>query len=150
MKSWKAAMVEKDKALVVDVDGTLCPIKQSGESYADMVPEPLMLAKIRALHKDGWRIILHSARGMRSNEGNAGMIGKNVAPVMLRWLADHDIPFDELHLAKPWPGKQGFYIDDRAVRPREFVELDFDALNALLERDRLALPASTADEEGNA
>ncbi|MEO0678804.1 MAG: capsular biosynthesis protein [Pseudomonadota bacterium] len=136
-------MIEEEKALVVDVDGTLCPIKRPGERYADMPPEPRMLAKLRALHAEGWRIILHSARGMRSNEGNVGRIGKHVAPDMLRWLAEHDVPFDELHLAKPWPGRQGFYIDDRAVRPREFVELDFDALNALVERDRLAKTAET-------
>ena len=138
-------MIEQDKVLVVDVDGTLCPVKRSGESYADLLPEPRMLAKIRALHADGWHIILHSARGMRSNDGNPGRIGKVVAPVMLDWLAKHDIPFDELHLSKPWPGHQGFYIDDRSVRPREFVELDFDALNALVERDRLAVPDAGGD-----
>lgn len=132
-------MVETEKALVVDVDGTLCPIKGAGESYADMIPEPRMLAKIRALHAEGWHIIIQSARGMRSNDGNVGKIGKNVAPTMLDWLVKHDIPFDELHLAKPWPGRQGVYIDDRAVRPREFVELSFDEMNALMDRDRLAV-----------
>lgn len=130
-------MIETEKALVVDIDGTLCPIKQSGESYADMIPEPQMLAKLRALHAEGWVIILHSSRGMRSNDGNPGKVTKNVGPTLLNWLAEHDIPFDELHLAKPWPGHQGFYIDDRAVRPREFVKLDFDELNALLDRDRI-------------
>ena len=130
-------MIESEKALVVDIDGTLCPIKQSGESYADMIHEPRMLAKLRALHAEGWVIILHSSRGMRSNDGNPGKIVKNVGPTLLNWLAEHDIPFDELHFAKPWPGHQGFYIDDRAVRPREFVKLDLDELNALLDRDRI-------------
>lgn len=141
-------MVETEKALVVDVDGTLCPIKQPGEHYEDMVPEPRMLARIRELHADGWHIILHSARGMRSNDGNVGKIGKNVAPGMLKWLAKHEIPFDELQLAKPWPGRQGFYIDDRAVRPREFLELGFEALEALVEQDRVARSsnAGTANE----
>lgn len=133
-------MIETEKALVVDIDGTLCPIKRPGERYGDMVPEPRMLARLRALHAEGWAIILHSARGMRSNDGNPGRIARNVAPELLRWLAAHDIPFDELHLAKPWPGHHGFYVDDRAVRPREFVELGFDDLNALVERDRIAVP----------
>lgn len=137
-------MIETEKALVVDIDGTLCPIKQSGESYADMIPEPLMLAKLRALHAEGWVIILHSARGMRSNHGNPGKVVRNVGPTLLNWLAEHDIPFDELHFAKPWAGRQGFYIDDRAVRPREFVKLSFEELNALLDRDRIAGPKGTA------
>lgn len=139
-------MVEKEKALVVDIDGTLCPIKQPGETYTDLIPEPRMLVRLRDLHARGWHIILYSARGMRSNEGNPGRIGKNVTPVLLDWLARHDIPFDELHMAKPWPGRHGFYIDDRAVRPREFVELDFDDLNRLVEQDRLASPAGAEDD----
>jgi capsule biosynthesis phosphatase len=137
-------MIETEKALVVDIDGTLCPIKREGESYDDMIPEPRMLARLKALHAEGWVIILHSARGMRSNDGNPGKVARNVGPGLLRWLAAHDIPFDELHLAKPWPGRQGFYIDDRAVRPREFVELSFDALNALVDRDRIAVPGGAA------
>jgi capsule biosynthesis phosphatase len=140
-------MIETEKAIVVDVDGTLCPIKQPDERYPDLLPEPRMLARIRALHQEGWRIILHSARGMRTHDGNAGQITKHVAPTLLQWLAEHDIPFDELHLGKPWPGKLGMYVDDRAVRPREFVELSFAELEALMDRDRLALPAATAPEE---
>lgn len=139
-------MIEMEKALVVDIDGTLCPIKQPGESYADMLPEPRMVARLHALRQDGWHIILHSARGMRSNGGNVGMIGKNVAPALLAWLSRHDIPFDELHLAKPWPGRAGFYVDDRAVRPREFLEMDFDQLHTLVDRDRVA--RSPADAMG--
>jgi capsule biosynthesis phosphatase len=138
-------MIEQDKALVVDIDGTLCPIKQSHECYADLEPEPFMLNRIRELHEAGWHIILHSARGMRSNDGNTGKIVKNVGPTLLGWLEKHDIPFDELHLAKPWPGHHGVYIDDRAVRPREFVELSLAEIHSLIIRDRLAVPMDESD-----
>jgi len=40
-------------------------------------------------------------------------------------------------IGKPWCGHDGFYIDDRAVRPRGFLENSLEQLNALLERDRL-------------
>jgi len=140
-------MIENNRALVVDVDGTLCPIKQPGEQYGHIEPEPRMLARLQELHTDGWRIILHSARGMRSHDGNPGRISKHVAPELLQWLAKHEIPFDELHLAKPWPGYQGFYVDDRAVRPREFLELGFDALNALVERDRVAVASEMGSKD---
>lgn len=133
-------MIATEKALVVDIDGTLCPIKTPDQSYADLVPEPMMLAKLRRLHAEGWHIILFTARGMRSNDGNIGKITRNVAPTLLQWLANHAIPFDELQLGKPWPGRCGVYIDDRAVRPREFVEMSFDELEALMDRDRLAKP----------
>lgn len=131
-------MIAKDKVLVVDIDGTLCPIKRTGEDYAQLLPEPAMVARLRDMHEKGWRIILSSSRGMRTYDGNAGEITKNVTPVLLEWLTTHDIPYDELWMAKPWPGHEGFYIDDRTVRPREFLENDLDAINALLERDRVA------------
>jgi len=137
-------MIETEKALVLDIDGTLCPVKTSSQSYAELMPDPQMLERIRALHAQGWHIILHTARGMRSNDGNPGKITKNVMPTLLNWLAAHDIPFDELHMAKPWPGKRGFYIDDRAVRPREFLELEMRELEQLVARDRIA-----SDDEGS-
>ncbi|GBR15376.1 HAD family hydrolase [Asaia spathodeae] len=131
-------MIREDKVLVVDVDGTLCDIKQAGMSYASVAPEPQLIAKLRELHDQGWHIILNSSRGMRSSGGNLGVINRDVSSVMLQWLMQHDIPFDELHLGKPWAGHNGFYIDDRAVRPREFVDNDFPAIEEFIKRDRIA------------
>lgn len=131
-------MIGRDKVLVVDVDGTLCDIKSKGGSYIDVEPEPQIVARLRQMHGDGWRIILNSSRGMNSNDGNIGLINRNVMPVILEWLRRHEIPFDEIHLGKPWPGENGFYIDDRALRPREFVENDLAGAEALIVRDRIA------------
>ncbi len=131
-------MIETQKALVVDIDGTICPIKKPGQHYADLMPEPQMLARLQALEAEGWHIILHTARGMRTHDGNPGKIAKHVGPELLSWLAKHGIPFHELHLAKPWPGHQGVYVDDRAVRPREFVDHNLEELEALMARDRIA------------
>lgn len=131
-------MIEKTKALVVDVDGTLCSIKSSDQSYSDVAPEPQLIARLRELSAQGWKIILHSARGMNTFDGNAGEINAQVLPVLLEWLKKHQVPFDEIHMAKPWPGQQGFYIDDRSVRPREFLEHSLDELDALCRKDRIA------------
>jgi capsule biosynthesis phosphatase len=72
-----------------------------------------------------------------------------VLPVLSAWLARHDVPFDELHVGKPWAGRRGYYIDDRAVRPREFLDHSFDDLDALIRQDRVARPAE-ADDTGDA
>jgi capsule biosynthesis phosphatase len=53
-------------------------------------------------------------------------------PVIIEWLRRHDVPFDELHVGKPWCGTDGFYVDDRAVRPSEFATLDHSDILALL------------------
>ncbi|PPQ40451.1 capsular biosynthesis protein [Rhodoblastus acidophilus] len=134
----RTAVIATKNILIVDVDGTLCPIKSRDQSYADLTPEPRIVEKLRKLADQGWRIVIQTARGMRTYDGNAGEIAINVAPVLLDWLKRHDIPFHELHVAKPWPGANGFYIDDRAVRPREFLDNTFEGLEEICRRDRLA------------
>jgi capsule biosynthesis phosphatase len=131
-------VIEKHKALVIDIDGTLCPIKGSAESYADLPVEPRILARLNSLKADGWRIILCSSRGMRTHDGNQGEILCNVLPTLLDWLKNRNVPFDEIWMAKPWPGHEGFYVDDRTVRPREFVEHSLEELAQICDRDRLA------------
>ncbi|MEW4530089.1 capsular biosynthesis protein [Maioricimonas sp. JC845] len=131
-------MISETKVLVVDLDGTLCPIKGKGENYQDLSPEPALVSRIRQLADEGWRIVIHSSRGMRTHRGNEGEIYANVLPVVVDWLRRHDIPHHEVRMGKPWPGHDGFYIDDRAVRPREFLENDLAGLGELCARDRVA------------
>jgi capsule biosynthesis phosphatase len=131
-------MIAKDKVLVVDIDGTLCPIKGSNQSYGTLPVEPMLVDRLRNLAAEGWHIILQTSRGMRTYDGNAGLISRHVLPTLLTWLEENAVPYHEIHVGKPWAGHDGFYIDDRAVRPREFVENDFQGLVELCNRDRLA------------
>ena len=39
-------MIHKDNVLVMDLDGTLCPIKKSDERYEDLVPREDVVAKL--------------------------------------------------------------------------------------------------------
>lgn len=55
--------------------------------------------------------------------------------MILDWLAAHDVPYDEVHVGKPWCGTEGFYVDDKAVRPSEFVALSYDQLRALIDAE---------------
>ena len=122
--------------IIIDVDGTLCPIKSADGSYRDLVPYPDVVAKIREYRGLGFRIALYTSRNMRSYQGNIGMINAITAPELVDWLRRWDIPFDELHYAKPWPGERGFYVDDRAVRPDEFLTLSYDELVARMHGSR--------------
>ena len=70
-------------------------------------------------------------------EKNIGRIMRHTAPVLVEWLARQEIPYDELHFGKPWCGHDGFYVDDRAIRPREFVTLDLAEIETLIRKDRL-------------
>lgn len=125
-------MIRTEKVLVFDVDGTLCDIRRREQSYADVEPIWPVVNKLREYSKDGFYIVLNSARNMRTYQGNLGLLNANTLPVLIDWLKKHDIPFNEVHLGKPWPGADGFYVDDRTVRPDEFCRLSYPEILALL------------------
>ena len=118
--------------LVVDIDGTLCPVKRSHEEYHELVPYPAMIEKLNEYRRKGYRIQLYTARNMRTYEGNLGLINRHTVPVMLEWLERWNTPYDEILFGKPWPGKKGFYVDDRAVRPDEFLNMSEEDIQVLL------------------
>ena len=129
-------MLETGRCIVMDVDGTLCTIKTPDQSYAEVEPRVDVVAKLREYRADGWYVILQTSRNMRTFDGNVGRINAMMLPTLIEWLDRHDIPYDEVHVAKPWAGSSGFYVDDRAVRPGEFVRLPTDQLLQLVSDDR--------------
>lgn len=112
----------KTYSFVFDIDGTLCPIKEKNEKYEDIIPYTEMIEKLRYYKKNGAKIILFTSRNMNSYSGNIGMINKNTAKILLEWLEKWEIPYDEILYGKPWPGHNGFYVDDRTIRPDEFLK----------------------------
>lgn len=130
-------MIKSNKVIVVDVDGTLTNEKSDETSYSDVIVSESMKSRLMSLKLEGYWIVLYTSRNMRTHEGNIGLIMKNTAPTLINWLAENEIPYDEIHFGKPWCGHDGFYVDDRAVRPREFVENSIEQLRSILKRDRL-------------
>ncbi len=128
-------MIDAGKVLVLDIDGTLCPSKRPGQSYADLEPDAAMVERVRWYRGQGYHVILQTSRTMRTYEGNVGQIVAKTVPVLTEWLDRHEIPYDELHVGKPWAGHEGFYVDDRAIRPAEFLALDPDEVAERLRGD---------------
>lgn len=120
--------------LIFDVDGTLCPLKGQGQEYIDLVPDVEMVDKMREYKSGGAKIVLFSSRNMKTYGGNLGLINANTAVVMREWLLKWKIPYDEIYFGKPWPGERGLYIDDRAVRPDEFLAHSFDELEEICKK----------------
>lgn len=113
--------------LIVDVDGTLT-IDEPAVSYADRKPRLAVIRKVNALYEKGVEIILYSARNMRTHEENLGKINKYTLPVLLQWLDRHSVKFHEIHMGKPWCGFEGFYVQQRSLRPRRFLDDSIDQL----------------------
>lgn len=125
-----------DYSFVFDIDGTLCPIKRKDEKYEDLIPYANMIQKLKYYKENGAKIILFTSRNMNSYGGNMGLINKNTAKILLEWLEKWEIPYDEIIYGKPWPGHKGFYVDDRTVRPDEFLNCTVDELDELCVRSR--------------
>ena len=119
------------KTIVIDLDGTLTQ-EGTGTSYKDVLPRPEVIAKLREYAEAGFRIAIYTARNMRTHKNNVGVITALTAPVVIECLDRHQVPYDELHVGKPWCGDGGFYVDDKAIRPSEFTRLDAEQIQALI------------------
>lgn len=119
------------KRLVVDLDHTLTDGK-GPKGYTDAPVRADVVEKLRSYQADGFEIVVFTARNMRSYDGSVGKIQAFTLPLILDWLKANDIPYDEVITGKPWCGTEGFYVDDRAVRPSEFVNMTKEEIEDLL------------------
>lgn len=119
------------KRLIIDLDDTLT-LSDPTLSYANKEPNLLVIAKVKSYKLQGFEIVIYSARNMRTFNNSVGRINANTLPVIVEWLNKHEIPYDELHVGKPWCGLQGFYVDDKAIRPSEFISMDHDQISELV------------------
>jgi len=119
------------KKLIIDIDDTLT-IHNSSNDYSTKKINSDLLNKIIEYKNDGFVICLFTARNMNTYNQNLGMINKNTAPILLKWLEVNNVPYDEILFGKPWCGVDGFYIDDKAIRPSEFINLSHDEIKELI------------------
>lgn len=117
------------KRIIMDLDDTIC--STSGGDYPNSTPDLEVIAKLREYKSLGFEIAISTSRNMRTYAGNTGKIAANTLPIIVDWLKKHDVPFDEVYIGKPWCGLEGFYVDDKAIRPNEFASLTYDQIKLL-------------------
>jgi len=122
------------KRLVIDLDETITLSADDGYEHA--VPNLPLIAMLHAYRQDGFEIVIHTSRNVRTFAGNIGKINAHTLPLIVRWLERHAVPYDEIHVGKPWCGTDGFYVDDKAIRPAEFLRYSLDQIHALLAADK--------------
>ena len=118
------------KKLIVDLDNTLTMV--SADNYPEISVNQAIIEKLELYRSMGFSIIVNTSRNMRTYEGNIGKINVHTLPIILEWLNKHKVPYDEVLVGKPWCGTEGFYIDDRAIRPDEFVALSPEEISRLI------------------
>lgn len=122
------------KRLVIDLDGTITEAETS--DYVNVVPNQKVVQRIVEYKQKGFEIVIHTARNMRTYEGNVGKINIHTLPGVLAWLDKHKIPYDEVIVGKPWCGFEGFYVDDKSIRPSEFASMSEEQIQALLDKEK--------------
>jgi len=122
------------KRLIVDMDDTIS-ITENGD-YLNSKPVAAVIEKLKEYKSNGFEIVIQSSRNMRTYESNIGKINIYTLPNIIEWLKKHKVPFDEIYIGKPWCGFEGFYIDDKSIRPSEFMNLTYEQIQDLLKREK--------------
>ncbi|MGR6871617.1 capsular biosynthesis protein [Pseudomonas sp. HK3] len=121
------------KRLVMDLDDTIT----SGfdGDYTAVGVNNDVVEKLHEYKDLGFEIVINTSRNMRTYDGNVGKINANTLPVILKWLEDNNIPYDEIYTGKPWCGTEGFYVDDKSIRPSEFAKYSYEEIQRLLNNE---------------
>ena len=109
--------MDPTNVIVTDVDDTI--LFTENRDYENSRPNEPVVEGLRRLKEKGWKIILMSARGMGRSNGDIETVSEEVTAEIQRFVDKYDVPCDDIILGKPWAS---YYIDDKAIRPDEFVE----------------------------
>lgn len=101
------------KIICFDVDGTLVY-----DLYKNPTPVEKNVKFCNEAYKDGHKIILHTARGMLSNNGDKNKI-EALRPYIVETLNRLGILYHELILMKPYAD---LYIDDKSISAHKDLE----------------------------
>jgi len=101
-----------ENRLCFDLDGTICYTRTEDQSYEDVLPLPGAIESLKKLKGEGWYIIIHTARNMKTHNNNLGKVIAVQAHSTVEWLRKYEVPYDELLFGKPYVD---FFIDDRGI-----------------------------------
>ena len=122
------------KRLIMDLDDTIC--STSNGDYENSKPNQLVIEKLSKYKSEGFEIVIHTSRNMRTYKGNVGKINIHTLPNIINWLNKNNVPYDEIIIGKPWCGFEGFYVDDKSIRPSEFIGKTYGEIKLLLEKEK--------------
>ena len=115
--------------IIIDLDDTICSTENG--DYENSIPKENVIKKIKEYKNLGFEIIIYTSRNMRTYKGNVDLIKANTLPIIIKWLEKFDVPYDQIIVGKPWPSFGGFYVDDKAIRPDEFVKLTYSEIQKI-------------------
>jgi capsule biosynthesis phosphatase len=100
------------KRICFDLDNTLVTYPVIPGDYSTVNPISKNINVCNQLKKMGHTIIIHTARRMKTHNGNVGKVTADIASITINSLNQLNIQYDELYFGKPYAD---YYIDDKAV-----------------------------------
>lgn len=125
--------LNRNGTLVVDLDHTLTMVSEL--DYDNKPVNSKVVSRLVEYKGKGYQIVIHTSRNVRTFKGDISRINKYTLPSIIKWLEKHEIPYDGVVVGKPWCGHEGFYVDDRAVRPSEFIAYSEPEIKELLDNE---------------
>lgn len=122
------------KRLIMDLDDTICSTSKG--DYENSKPNQLVIEKLSKYKNEGFEIVIQTSRNMRTYKGNVGKINIHTLPNIINWLNKNNVPYDEIIIGKPWCGFEGFYVDDKSIRPSEFIGKTYAEIQLLLDKEK--------------
>lgn len=95
-----------------DLDGTLVTSPKVHGDYSTVDSIESNVRMVRYLYDNGHRIIIHTARRMKTHGGNLGSVIADIGSTTLQTLKQFNIPYHEIYFGKPYAD---VYIDDCAI-----------------------------------
>jgi capsule biosynthesis phosphatase len=108
---------------IMDIDGTIChsPQREDGSfDYENATPIEGVISRINELYDAGHTIVLNTARGMRTHNGDVKKVEKHMRPNLEKWLADNGVKYHQLVMGKAW-GENPIYVDNRNLSIKSFA-----------------------------
>jgi len=110
--------------IVFDLDDTISVHRNRDFENAKPIKETI--EKIRKLKAEGCEIIIYTARGQNSCNGDINLIESRNRKQIEEWLTEHDVPFDHLYFGKPLGD---LYVDDKGVSLESFLGGKYERLS---------------------
>ena len=111
------------KRIIFDLDDTISFAYNRGFDTAK--PNTKLIERINYLYSAGFIITILTARGQLSCDGDYIKADKKYRKSIEHWLSQNGVNYHELSFNKPLGT---YYVDDKAITPEDFIELDFNVL----------------------
>lgn len=104
------------KRIIVDIDNTLCVVEN--RDFINAKPIQKVIDKVNEYYDKGYEVVISTARGQNSCKTIREMQNKYFK-VTKEWLDKVGVKYHKLEIG--YKRNADMYVDDKAIRPDEFI-----------------------------